>query len=345
VLASRFLRFRIAPEGACRREPHGRVPRSEAPTVAASAPVTLGRRQLLRLAGALIALASVPLVRVQRAIAAARGRFFTAAEMATLEALVDRVLPPDRDPGAAALGAARYVDQLLSAFDVARIPFIFAGGPVSDRNPYPDPIAGRPSRRYPQNAFAKPIALSRLQEIRWRAELFGTDAVPEAAMNDDVLGPLRGLRDVYREALARVDDVALSLHGDRFADLPPAQQDEVFAMLDDVFERDPRRGVTFVELLIQHTIEGCFAAPEYGGNADAAGWRMIGIEGDTHPLGFSIYSRARKAYDERPDHPMSTPNPDEIGSDGRIAPRPLGPDGEKIQASLMRLSSLLGDGC
>lgn len=325
------------------RVTHHHVP--PAPAAGHASTIGLTRRQTLHLGGALAALVTLPLTRVQRVLAAVQGRFLTVHERATLEALCDHIVPPDQDPGAAALGAARYVDALLSAFERVRVPFLFAGGPFSGRNPYPDTRSGQPSRRRPRNAFATPIPPSRLQELRWRAELYGSAEVPEAAMNDAALGPLRGLRDIYREGLARVDEIARDAAGARFVDLAPDAQSDVFALLDDAFAPDPRRRQSFMDILIRHTIEGCFAAPEYGGNDGARGWALIGIEGDTHPLGFSIYSRDAGRYNERPDHPMSTPNPDEIAADGTLAPRPIGADAQKIQTSIMTLSSSLGDAC
>ena len=74
---------------------------------------------------------------------------------------------------------------------------------------------------------------------------------------------------------------------------------------------------------------------------------MIGLEGDSQPLGFSIFSRARSdGYVERPDHPMSTPNPDELGAGGTLAPRPLGPMASSIQTSIIDPdAAIFGDGC
>ncbi|GAB4246547.1 MAG: hypothetical protein Kow00109_22660 [Acidobacteriota bacterium] len=44
-------------------------------------------------------------------------RFFTAAEAALLEAVVDRIIPPDEDPGAAWAGVVRFIDlQLVSYY-------------------------------------------------------------------------------------------------------------------------------------------------------------------------------------------------------------------------------------
>jgi hypothetical protein len=301
----------------------------------------ISRRRFLYTSSLAFAVLASPLTLATRTFAARRGRFLTGTELRTLEALCDRILPPDDDPGAKSLGAAHYIDSFLNAFE-RRKARIFAGGPFSNRNPYPDANRGRPSRRRPKNNFNDFIPLTHLQELRWRAELYGSSTVPEFAPIDAQHGTiLPGLRDIYRAALARIDEIARAVAGAPFAKLDTAEQDRVFTMLDDgAFAPDPRRGNrTFVDLLIQHTLEGCFAAPEYGGNRRARGWRMIGLEGDSQPLGFSIYSSAIDGYVEREDHPMSGPNPDEID-----APRPLTPDGLKVQESIATLAGIFGDG-
>jgi hypothetical protein len=301
----------------------------------------LRRREFLTALGATVAASALP-----GALGcgdADTGRFLTAGERATLAALVDRVLPPDGDPGASALGAAEFVDRLLAAFDGPATPPIYAGGPFGGRNPFPDDERGTASSRFPPDRFADFLPLTRLQELRWRAELFGTAAVPGADVNDSVLGPRRGLRDIYREGLARVDEVAVAEAGGRYADLDAAAQDRVFDVLETAFTPEPRRGRTFVDIVIEHTLEACFAAAAYGGNRDSRGFALIGLEGDVQPLGFSVFSRAADGYVERPDHPVSTPNPDEIGPDGRLAPRPLSPDGERVQQNILTFANLVGD--
>ncbi|HZP40352.1 MAG TPA: gluconate 2-dehydrogenase subunit 3 family protein [Candidatus Binatia bacterium] len=302
--------------------------------------VLLTRREFLRAAALAAAALGLPLRPARRAWARSKGRFFTRRERTTLAALTDRILPPDHDPGARALGVPDYIEGLLTAFDAPGTPRIFAGGPFSNRNPFPDNDAGRPSRRRPRNDFATFIPLSRLQAIRWRAELFGSAAEPRAAFNDAALGALRGLRDIYREGLATVDQAARAMHGRPFARLSPARQDAVFDALDRVLRPDPRRGTTFLDVVIQHTLEGAFAAPEYGGNHRRRGWRMLGLEGDDQPLGYSIFSRATNGYLERPAHPMSTPNPDEVRH-GRLRPRKLSPDGDAIEQAIFTLTGSL----
>jgi len=309
-----------------------------------SALLLLSRRQFLKAGAVILTAASLPLTRGQRVWAAARGRFFTRSERATLNAVCDRILPRDTDPGALALDAPRYIERLLTAFDHS-VPRIFAGGPFSGRTPFPDNDDGTPSRKRPRNSFKQFIPLTRVQDIRWRAELFGSAAVPGADFNDAILGPLVGLRDVYRTGLARVNEVATMVAGAPFARLSTAQQDEVIATLDmnGVLQRDARRGGTFLDLLIRHTMEGCFGVPEYGGNKRRRGWRMIGLEGDAQPLGYSIFSITDDAYHERADHPMSTPNPDELGPGGVLAPRPLSDDGKGVQDTIIFFSTLFAE--
>jgi Gluconate 2-dehydrogenase subunit 3 len=313
---------------------------------AATMAVLLGRREFLKALAIVLAALALPVTHARRGWAAARGRFLTRPELATLEALVDRIIPPDDDPGAKALGAATYIDRLLSAIDPralrrprGRAPHLFAGGPFSRRNPYPDSRNGRPSHRRPRNSFRRFIEPTRLQRLRWSAELYGSQAVPGADVNDAVLGgPLIGLRDLYRSGLAKVDMVAKALKGAALSDLPIADQDAVVAVLDmGMFAPDPRRGDTFMDIVIRHTIEGCFAAPEYGGNVRGRGWKMIGLQGDVQPLGYSIFSKRADDYRERPDLPMTTADPADVP-----VPRPLSAEGAQVQALIAVASNALG---
>lgn len=270
-------------------------------------------------------------------------RYLSDHEFATLEALCDRIIPPDADPGARQLGAARYVERLLTAFD-GDAPFLYAGGPSSGRNPYPDQSTGTPSGVFPSNAFAEPIPPSGVQELYWRAEIYGGDAAGlPPHIEQQWGGTLRGLRDVYREGLAIVDEVAQAQAGAPFVDLTTEEQDGLLDVLDQpgVFPADPVRGRSFLDVVIGHTIEGCFSAPEYGGNDGGAGWRMIGIEGDSQPLGYSLYRAPTDTLVERPDHPISTPNPDEVAQDGSLAPRPLSADGDAVQQTISEYTALL----
>src|SRR5213593_3651878 len=100
--------------------PAGPLPRELQDLIASplqAATVLLGRREFLKAAAVLLAALATPLTGgVGRALAAARGRFLTRTELRALEALCDRIIPPDTDVGARALGAADYIDRMLAMF-------------------------------------------------------------------------------------------------------------------------------------------------------------------------------------------------------------------------------------
>jgi gluconate 2-dehydrogenase gamma chain len=93
-------------------------------------------------------------------------------------------------------------------------------------------------------------------------------------------GPLASSRAAYAAGLAALDAYARSTKGAAFAQLPPADQD---AVLTDV-ETNKASGFTptsavFFTMVRAHTIEGTFSDPYYGGNANFAGWDLIGYPG------------------------------------------------------------------
>src|SRR5262245_38450160 len=267
-----------------------KLPNAERPPAWSELPAAPGvallvsRREFLKALAVLFAALSMPWTRAQRTWAAARGRFFTAQERATLTTYVDRIIPPDADPGAADLGVPRYIERLLTVFD-GKVPKLFAGGPYSGRTPLPNYKNGTPGHRRPKNSFKHFVEPTRLQRLRWRADVLGSAAEPAVAALDAQHGgvPLTGLRDVYRKSLAMIDAVAQQNHGKVFTDLTADQQDDVVKLMEG-FMPDPRRP-PFNDIVIVHTLEGCFCAPEYGGNTKTRGWQMIGLEGDSQPLG------------------------------------------------------------
>ena len=303
----------------------------------------VSRRAFLRVLVAALAALAAPASFARSALARARGRFFTSDELATLAALCDTILPPDADPGASELGAPEYIERLLLAVDEER-PHLFGRGPFSGRAPFANARDGTSSRRRPRNRFRSAAPLSPLQRLRWNAEILGGSAAGlPAHLAEQRGGALRGLREIYREGLRLLDEEAAARAGLRFAELLAAERADLLSVLDrsSTFPPEPVRGRSFLDLAIQHVLEGCFAPPEYGGNRDGRGWAMLGIEGDSQPLGYSVFSRATQSYHERPDHPVSTANPDELGPDGSLVPRPLGPDGVAIQQAISELTGIL----
>jgi gluconate 2-dehydrogenase gamma chain len=83
-------------------------------------------------------------------------------------------------------------------------------------------------------------------------------------------GWLAPSRAEYTAGLAEIDDAARTRSGQRFVDLPPAQQDAVLEALAQT---------PFFALVRTHTIQGTFCDPAYGGNANFVGWDLIGYPG------------------------------------------------------------------
>ncbi|HVY46402.1 MAG TPA: gluconate 2-dehydrogenase subunit 3 family protein, partial [Minicystis sp.] len=230
----------------------------------------------------------------------ASAAFFTDEERAVLAALADVVIPPDDTPGGADLGAVTYIEKLLTAFDApaGTTPPVFAGGPFSGRQPYGDGEGGA-STSFPPNDFATFLPMDRVTEAAVRLFLYGSKGVPGGGPNDDVLGPVKGLRDIVRAGLS-----------DAIASSP----DEPLAALDLPARTALFKGFAddFQEAMIDLVCQAAWSAPEYGGNPDVAGWRLIHFEGDAQPLGYSLYDLRTGRYVERADAPMTTANP---GSD------------------------------
>ena len=86
--------------------------------------------------------------------------------------------------------------------------------------------------------------------------------------------------DAYAAGLAALDAYSNATHGSRFRDLGTAQQDAVLTNMEanvaPGFSPDSR---TFFNLVREHAIQGMFSDPYYGGNADGAGWKLLGFPG------------------------------------------------------------------
>jgi len=93
-------------------------------------------------------------------------------------------------------------------------------------------------------------------------------------------GALASSRPAYASGLAALDRYARSSRGDSFARLSPTDQDSV---LIDV-ETGAATGFTgssavFFNLVLNHTHQGTFGDPYYGGNANFVGWDLLGYPG------------------------------------------------------------------
>ena len=98
---------------------------------------------------------------------------------------------------------------------------------------------------------------------------------------DRALGSaLASSRQVYTAGLAALDRYAQSSRGDVFTRLSPTDQDSV---LIDV-ETGAATGFSgssavFFAMVLNHTHQGTFGDPYYGGNANFVGWDLVGYPG------------------------------------------------------------------
>lgn len=183
----------------------------------------------------------------------------TPARYATLAAAMDAMIPgTPSSAGATATHAAYYLDQLLSAFEV-NPPRIYAGGPYSGRHGGTD-------------GYSHFLELTRVEELRWRTWLEGSQGLAEREWN----GPVKGLNARYAEGLDALEALAPP-KADRFTLLDRAARRDALLKADD----------GFVQMMYEHAVEGTYGDPVYGGNFELKGWAAIGFEGDRHPLGYT----------------------------------------------------------
>ena len=179
----------------------------------------------------------------------ATAQFFTGHQADVIEAATARLAPgPHDDPAEAGHPGAR--EAGVTGY-IDRMLGAFGGQP-------PLIFAGGPwSNRHAhgRDAMATFISPDPVAAIAWHRRL-------------------AGWRRQYTDGIATLDTLA---DGD-FTKAAPDEQDTILAK--------PELS-TFTSLLFEHTAEGMYAVPEYGGNRDLAGWRDIGYPGDVQPRGYA----------------------------------------------------------
>jgi gluconate 2-dehydrogenase gamma chain len=178
--------------------------------------------------------------------------FFTRDEATTVEAIVARLIPGDKDdPGAREAGVPTYIDTKLAEFASFATPTYFDA-------PFAKPTA-QPTGPQPQATTTILVRASELPRYG-----FQSSSTPQEA---------------YREGLATLDRFTRRLHGDRFAALAPARQDAVLEVLEAGKAGGFPTAKDFFKLVLEDTYEGMFADPSYGGNRNYSGWNLVGYLG------------------------------------------------------------------
>jgi gluconate 2-dehydrogenase gamma chain len=122
-------------------------------------------------------------------------------------------------------------------------------------------------------------------------------------------GALSGSRDAYRAGLAGLDRYARSSRGAPFTSLSPTDQDSLLIDVETGAATGSGAGfdgssAAFFALVRTHTLQGTFGDPFYGGNANFAGWDLLGYPGirttvtaDDQRLGVTVAPTHKSAYD------------------------------------------------
>ena len=181
--------------------------------------------------------------------------FFTSHQAAVVEDATARIAPgPSDDPAEAGHPGAReadvtgYVDGMLAS--LGALDEADASAPLV--------FAGGPwSNRHTSgpDLMARFMTLDPVARIAWRKRL-------------------QGWQEQYRTGIAALDKLA----GGDFVTVSHARQDKILAS---------ESASTFMAVLYEHTIEGLYSAPEYGGNRGLAGWKDIAFPGDIQPRGYT----------------------------------------------------------
>jgi hypothetical protein len=199
-------------------------------------------------------------------------RFFTSHQAAVVEAATARIAPgPFDDLAEAGHPGAREAD-VTGYIDS----MLSALGALDGAEPLI--FAGGPwSNRHTSgpDLMARFGALDPVARIAWRERL--------AAWQDQ-----------YRTGIATLDKLA----GGDFTKASHSKQDKILA---------GSGASAFLPLLFEHTIEGLYAAPEYGGNRGLVGWKDIDFPGDIQPRGYT------------PDEVSQSDGPDPVDNTGIVA--------------------------
>ena len=191
--------------------------------------------------------------------------FFTAHQAAVVEDATARIAPrPADDPPQKGHPGAREAD-VTGYIDTML-------GALRGDNPPPIFAGGPWSNRHTSgpDLMARFAALDPVAKIAWGRRL-------------------TAWQEQYRTGIAALDKLA----GGDFTKTSPRRQDTILAT---------QSVSDFTSLLFEHTIEGLYAAPEYGGNRGLAGWKDIGFPGDIQPRGYTA------AEVERSDGPDPVDN-------------------------------------
>jgi gluconate 2-dehydrogenase gamma chain len=121
------------------------------------------------------------------------------------------------------------------------------------------------------------------------ARIFPTTDTPGAVeagavfyLDQALAGPYPELLSFYAKALRALDHHAKEKFRGDFTTLPKQQQDSVLKDFEAGAVPKFAKAAAFFEMARAHILEGVFGEPNYGGNKDLIGWRLVGFPGQQY---------------------------------------------------------------
>lgn len=92
-------------------------------------------------------------------------------------------------------------------------------------------------------------------------------------------GPYQPQLATYRRGIEELERACEATHGKSFGVLDAGSQDDILERLEAGEINDVTDGPAFFDLVRRHVMEGFFCEPNYGGNRDLIGWKLVGFPG------------------------------------------------------------------
>lgn len=94
-------------------------------------------------------------------------------------------------------------------------------------------------------------------------------------------GFMRDLQPIYREGLQELALFVAERHDSpQFVDLSDDEQNAIVAEIDELGRTQPDVFLgQFLRIIREHTVQGYFGDPAYGGNRETVGWKLVGYPG------------------------------------------------------------------
>jgi hypothetical protein len=176
-------------------------------------------------------------------------RFLTPHQAAVLDSATRRLIPGPEDHLLERGSPGAHEANVVRFLDNMLSAFSFSPPEVHAGGPWSNRAGGT------QDFMAEFVPLDRAQTYAWQKRI-------------------ADYREQYTNGIALLDQLA----GGDFTKVLKVRQDFILAH---------GKALPFTQLLFGHTIEGMYAVPEYGGNANLVGWSDIKWQGDVQPRGYT----------------------------------------------------------